>query len=74
MGYVVTTVRVREDLLKEAKKRNLRLSHILEEALLEKLKKDRLERARKAAKRAAKILRKFDIDEVVRMIREDRER
>ncbi len=74
MGYVVTTVRIREDLLKEAKKRNLKLSHILEEALLEKLKKERLKRAERAAKKAAKILRNFDIDEVVKMIREDRER
>ncbi|NPA86569.1 MAG: type II toxin-antitoxin system CcdA family antitoxin [Candidatus Diapherotrites archaeon] len=74
MGYVVTSVRVKEDLLREAKRRGIKISKILERALEEELRKIRLERAKAAARDAAEILRKINVEEVVRMVREDRER
>ena len=74
MGAVVTSVRVDEDLLRDAKKYGIKLSEATEVGIQVLLEKVRRERAKRAAKKAAKILQKIVAEDLVEIIREGRER
>ena len=73
MGTVVTTVRIDEELLKEAKRRQIKISKVLEESLRQILAEKRKQEAKRAAKEVARKLRGVDIQVLIDIVREMRE-
>ncbi len=74
MGAVVTTVRIDEDLLREAKRYRIKLSKVLEEGLRKVLAEIKKKRAEEAAKEVANKLKGVDIEAFVEIVREMREK
>ena len=69
----ITSVRVEKELLEEAKKYGIVVSKVLEDALREIIEEKRKEELKERAKKISEILKKMDINDVVKEIREMRE-
>ncbi len=71
--YVTVSAKVRRELLEEAKQLNINVSELIREALEEEVRRRKLMRLEERLRRKHSILAKIDVDEVVRLIRKDRE-
>jgi hypothetical protein len=73
-GYVTVSVRVRRELLDEARRLNINVSELIRSALENEVRRRRLMLLEEKLKTKKSILEKIDVDRVVRLIREDRGR
>ena len=71
--YVTVSAKVRRELVEEARELNINISEVMRKALVEEVRRRRLLRLEERLKKKRNILAKIDIDEIVRLIREDRE-
>ncbi|BAN91112.1 type II toxin-antitoxin system CcdA family antitoxin [Aeropyrum camini] len=71
--YVTVSAKVRRELLEEAKRLNINVSELIRRTLEEEVRRRKLVELERRLKRKGNILAKIDVDEVVRLIREDRE-
>ena len=71
--YVTVSAKVRRELLEEAKRLNINVSELIRRALEEEVRQRKLMRLEERLRRKQSILAKIDVDEVVKLIREDRE-
>ncbi|MDK2384508.1 MAG: DUF4145 domain-containing protein [Candidatus Korarchaeota archaeon] len=72
MSTEVLSVRIRRELKKEAERLNIDVKRVVEEALEEKIKEEKLKRLREALKKFREFIG-MDRDEWVRLVREERE-
>ncbi|MCC6018863.1 MAG: type II toxin-antitoxin system CcdA family antitoxin [Candidatus Verstraetearchaeota archaeon] len=73
-GYVTVSVRVKRELLDEARRLNINVSELIRGALENEVRRRRLMLLEEKLKAKKSILEKIDVDMVVRLIREDRGR
>ena len=71
--YVTVSAKVRRELLEEAKRLNVNVSELIRRALEDEVRRRRLMLLEERLKRKRRVLAKIDVDEVVRLIRGDRE-
>lgn len=71
--YVTVSAKVRRELLEEARRLDINVSELIRRALEEEVRRRRLARLEKKLREKRDILAKIDVDEIVRLIREDRE-
>ncbi|ABN70616.1 conserved hypothetical protein [Staphylothermus marinus F1] len=71
--YVTVSAKVRRELLEEAKRLKINVSELIRRALEEEVRRRKLIDLEKRLKEKRNVLAKIDIDEIVRLIREDRE-
>ncbi len=74
MKTVVVSVRIPKELKEEADKLGIKLRSVLEKSLKEEIERRKKEILYKNLEMASKILKKVDIEEIVKDIREFRER
>jgi len=72
-GYVTVSTKVRRELLEEAKRLGINVSEFLRRALEEEVRRRRLMSLEESLKKMRHVLDKIDVNEVVELIREDRE-
>ncbi|MCC6019558.1 MAG: type II toxin-antitoxin system CcdA family antitoxin [Candidatus Verstraetearchaeota archaeon] len=72
--YVTVSVRVKRELLDEARRLNINVSELIRGALENEVRRRRLMLLEEKLKAKKSILEKIDVDMVVRLIREDRGR
>jgi post-segregation antitoxin (ccd killing protein) len=73
-GYVTVSVKVKRELLDEARRLNINVSELIRSALENEVRRRRLMLLEEKLKAKKSILEKIDVDMVVRLIREDRGR
>ena len=71
--YVTVSAKVRRELLEEAKRLNVNVSELIRRALEDEVRRRKLMLLEERLKRKRRVLAKIDVDEVVRLIRGDRE-
>lgn len=71
--YATVSAKVKRDLLEEARRLKINVSEVIRRALEEEVRHRRLEELEKRLKRKHDILAKIDVEEIVGLIREDRE-
>jgi len=71
--YVTVSAKVRRELLEEARRLNINVSELIRRALEEEVHRRRLVNLEEKLKKKHNILAKIEIDDIVRLIREDRE-
>ncbi|MCE4621196.1 MAG: type II toxin-antitoxin system CcdA family antitoxin [Desulfurococcales archaeon] len=71
--YVTVSAKVRRELLEEARRLNINISELIRRALEEEVRRRRLLRLEERLREKQGILAKIDVDELVRLIREDRD-
>lgn len=71
--YVTVSAKVRRELLEEARQLNINISELIRRALEEEVRRRKLMMLEERLRRKHSILAKIDVDEIVRLIREDRE-
>lgn len=64
---------VRRELLEEARRLDINVSELIRRALEEEVRRRKLASLEERLRKKASILAKIDIDEITRLIREDRE-
>jgi len=72
-GYVTVSTKVRRELLEEARRLGINVSEFLRRALEEEVRRRRLMSLEESLKKMRHVLDKIDVNEVVELIREDRE-
>ena len=72
-SYITVSTKVKRELVEEARELNINISEVMRRALKEEVRRRRLLRLEERLKKKRNILAKIDIDEIVRLIREDRE-
>jgi post-segregation antitoxin (ccd killing protein) len=72
-GYVTVSAKVKKELLDEARRLNINVSELIRSALENEVRRRRLMLLKEKLKAKKAILEKIDVNEVVRLIREDRE-
>ena len=72
-GYAVVEARVREELLREARRLGIDPSRVLEEALEDEIRRRRLQELEEKLRKRKELLEKIDVESLVRLVREDRE-
>ncbi len=71
--YVTVSAKVRRELWEEAKRLGINISELIRRSLEEEIRRRRLEMLEESLRRKRDILDKIDINEVVKVIRRDRE-
>ncbi|RLE97241.1 MAG: hypothetical protein DRJ63_09425 [Thermoprotei archaeon] len=71
--YITVSTKVRRELKEEAEKLGINISEVLRKALEEEVKRRKLEELKKKINEINYILKKIDIDRIVKHIRETRE-
>ena len=71
--YVTVSAKVKRELLEEARRLGINISELMRRALEEEVRRRRLVRLEERLRGKRDILAKIDVDEIVRLIREDRE-
>ncbi len=71
--YVTVSAKVRRELLEEARRLNINVSELIRRALEEEVRRRKLLRLEERLKEKQDILAKIDVEELVRLIREDRD-
>jgi len=71
--YVTVSTKVRRELLEEARRLGINVSELLRRALEEEVRRRRLMSLEESLKKMRHVLDKIDVNEVVELIREDRE-
>jgi len=72
-GYVTVSTKVRRELLEEARRLGINVSEFLRRALEEEVRRRRLMSLEESLKKMRHVLDKIDVNEVVELIREDKE-
>jgi len=72
-GYVDVSLKVRRELLEEARRLGINISELVERSLEEEVSRRRLARLEERLREKRGVLEKIGVDEIVRLIREDRE-
>jgi post-segregation antitoxin (ccd killing protein) len=72
-GYVTVSAKVKRELLDEARRLNINVSELIRSALENEVRRRRLMLLKEKLRSKKAILEKIDVNEVVRLIREDRE-
>jgi post-segregation antitoxin (ccd killing protein) len=72
--YVTVSVKVKRELLDEARRLNINVSELIRSALENEVRRRKLMLLEEKLKTKKSILEKIDVDRVVRLIREDRGR
>jgi post-segregation antitoxin (ccd killing protein) len=72
--YVTVSVKVKKELLDEARRLNINISELIRSALENEVRRHRLMLLEEKLKTKKSILEKIDVNMVVRLIREDRGR
>jgi post-segregation antitoxin (ccd killing protein) len=72
--YVTVSVKVKRELLDEARRLNIDIFELIRSALENEVRRRRLMLLEEKLKTKKSILEKIDVDRVVRLIREDRGR
>jgi post-segregation antitoxin (ccd killing protein) len=72
--YVTVSVKVKRELLDEARRFNINVSELIRSVLENEVRRRRLMLLEEKLKTKKSILEKIDVDRVVRLIREDRGR
>ena len=71
--YVTVSAKVRRELLEEARRLNINISELIRRVLEEEVRRRRLLRLEERLREKRGILAKIDVDELVGLIREDRD-
>ncbi len=71
--YVTVSAKVKRELLEEARRLDINISKLIRESLEEEVRRRKLAKLEEKLKEKRDILEKIDVDEIVRLIREDRE-
>jgi len=71
--YVTVSVRMRRELLEEARRLNINISELIRSTLENEVRRHRLILLEERLKGEKEILAKINIEDIVRLIREDRE-
>jgi len=71
--YVTVSAKVRRELLEEARQLNINVSELIRRALEKEVRRRKLMRLEERLRKKHSILTKIDVDEVVKLIRRDRE-
>ncbi len=72
--YVTVSAKVRKELLEEARRLNINVSELIRRTLEEEVRRRKLMELEKRLRRKRHVLDKLDVEEVVELIREDREK
>ncbi|MBO3768836.1 MAG: type II toxin-antitoxin system CcdA family antitoxin [Thermoproteota archaeon] len=73
MEYVTISAKIEKELREKLRKYNIPISKVVRKALEEEVKRAEEEEVRKALEKIGRILEKIPDEEIVRLIREDRE-
>jgi hypothetical protein len=71
--YVTVSVRIRRELLEEARRLNINISELIRSTLENEVRRHRLILLEGRLKGEKEILDKINIEDIIRLIREDRE-
>ncbi|ADM27479.1 conserved hypothetical protein [Ignisphaera aggregans DSM 17230] len=71
--YVTVSTKIRRELFEEAKRLGINISELLRRTLEEEIRRRRLMSLEESLKKMHNVLSKIDVNEVVELIREDRE-
>ena len=71
--YVTVSARVRRDLVEEARRLGVNISEFIRDALEEEVRRRKLSRLEARLRERRDILDKIDVDEIVNLVRHDRE-
>ena len=71
--YVTVSAKVRRELLEEAKRLGVNVSEVIRRSLEEEVRRRRLARLEERLRSMSSVLEKIDVEEVVELIRRDRE-
>jgi len=71
---VTVSARVRREVLEEARRLGINVSELIRRALEEELRRRRLALLEEKLREKRDVLAKIDVDEIVRLVREDREK
>ena len=71
--YVTVSARVRRDLVEEARRLGVNISEFIRAALEEEVRRRKLSRLEARLRERRDILDKIDVDEIVDLVRRDRE-
>ncbi|MCC6013473.1 MAG: type II toxin-antitoxin system CcdA family antitoxin [Candidatus Verstraetearchaeota archaeon] len=71
--YITVSAKVRRELLDEARKLNINVSELIRNALENEVRRRKLLLLEEKLKNQKSILDKINIDDIVKIIREDRE-
>lgn len=71
--YVTVSAKVKRELVEEARRLNINVSELIRRALEEEVRRRRLAMLEKRLRSKSSVLARIDIEEIVRLIREDRE-
>lgn len=71
--YVTVSIKVRRELKEEAERLGVNVSEVLKRALEDAIKRKRIEILKRRLDEVSHVLKKIDIESIVRSIREDRE-
>jgi post-segregation antitoxin (ccd killing protein) len=72
-SYVTVSTKVRKELVERARALGVNISEVLRKSLEEYVMKKEMEELEKKLKEMGETLERIDLDEVTRIIREDRE-
>ena len=71
--YITVSAKVRRDLVKEARRLGINISELIRRAIEEEVRKRKLILLEKRLRKKQDILKKIDVNEIINLIREDRE-
>ena len=72
--YVTVSAKVRRELLEEARRLNINVSELIRKTLEEEIRRRKLMELEERLRRKHHVLDKLDAEEIVELIREDREK
>ena len=72
--YVTVSAKVRKNLLEEARRLGINVSELIRKSLEEEVRKRRLRMLEERLQKKKSILSKIDVNEIVELIREDRDK
>jgi len=72
-SYVTVSTKVRKEIVEKARRLGVNVSEFLRKTLEEEVRRRELERLEKKLNELDSVLKKIDMNEIVSLIREDRE-
>ena len=72
-SYVTVSTKVRKEIVEKARRLGVNVSEFLRKTLEEEVRRRELERLEKKLNELDSVLKKIDMNEIVRLIREDRD-
>jgi len=72
-SYITVSTKVRKEVVEKARRLGINVSEFLRKALEEEVKRRELEYLEERLNELDSVLEKIDVNEIVRLIREDRE-